>query len=477
MSSTRELAEMAVGASWESFPESTQARAKLALVDAIACGVAGSACDTSAALRSALGLPGPREAVLLGGDGGTTTLMAAFYNAAAVNALDYDDQAPSGGHPGAAVVPAALACAEKLGSSGEQLLAALVVGYEVAMRVQAAIRPSPEQYARAHGNGTPLAFGAAAAAGKLLGLDEQGMRRAFGVAGPLSPVPHAGKFGWDEATLSWVKDNVPWPAEAGLRAALLAAAGFVASESIFDGDTGFWRMAASDRLNKSELAGHDHWLLESLAFKTYPCCRWLHPILDAVEELQRAHELAPGEVAQVDIASTAGLAERFGKQAPKSMVDAQFSAPHAVAMKLLDSDHSTWWRHENREGDLVLDLMRRVVIAEDSQLTRRHEELKRGSNRVPARVSVRLRSGKELSAYCDHASGSPDHPTSQTDHLAGKTRMLLGTAFSAERAEEIIHAADSLDRAADLSNLLQALDLQPQPPTDTIPMSRPKGIA
>jgi 2-methylcitrate dehydratase PrpD len=429
MSATAELAALAVGLSWENVPEAIRARAKLALLDSVGCAVAGSATEPAVLSREALGLPRSNDAVVLGIGRRTTALTASFHNALAINALDFDDQAPTGGHPGAGVVAASLAAAEKLGCSGPQLLTALVAGYEVAMRVQAAIRPSPAQYERAHGNGTPLAFGAAAAVGRLLELDEQGMRRAFGIAGPFSPVPHAGKFGWDEESLSWVKDNVAWPAEAGMRAALLAGTGFVASESILDGDTGFWRMAASDRWDEGVLLG-DGFLLAQLSFKPYPCCRWLHPMLDAVDELVRTVELAASDIDEVTVESTAVVARRFGNQRPRSLVDAQFSAPHAVAMRLLGVPEALWWRPENREDPRVKALMERVVVREDPLLTRQHRDGGWSANRVPARVTVHLRQGRESAAFCDHASGSPDHPRSQHQHVHDKAVSLLTAAYA-----------------------------------------------
>lgn len=467
MSVTAALATFAVELSWQDAPETTRARIKTALLDSISCAVAGSATDVATRCREALGVPAASEAVVLGVGRQTSALMASFYNALAINALDYDDQSPTGGHPGACVVAASLAAAERLGSSGEQLLTALLAGYEVAMRVQAAIRPSPEQYRLVHGNGTPLAFGAAAAAGKLLDLDENGMRRAFGVAGPLSPVPHAGKFGWEEDSLSWVKDNVAWPAEAGLRAALLAASGFQASQTIFDDDTGFWRMAGSDRCDESILGNDSSFLIEGLAFKTYPCCRWLHPMLDAVHELQQTHDLSPAEIEGITVDSTNMLAKRFGNQTPGSMVDAQFSAPHAIAMQLLGVSKETWWRTENREEASVLALMGRVIIREDPLLTRQHQDQGMSSNRVPARVVIRLRGCGELEAFGNHASGSPDHPHIQFQHLRDKSLSLLTTSYPRSRAEALVAAVDSVDRNPTLSGLLDLLSTEAGSPTPT----------
>src|SRR5206468_1452885 len=104
----------------------------------------------------------------------------------------------------------------------------------------------------------PPAFanGAAAAAARLLGLGYEEMLCAFGLAGAFAPLPHEAKFGWNEDQLSWVKDNVAWPAEGGVRAALLAASGFRATRTILDGDRGLWRMLGSDRCDFDRMV-HD----------------------------------------------------------------------------------------------------------------------------------------------------------------------------------------------------------------------------
>ena len=93
-----------------------------------------------------------------------------------------------------------------------------------------------------YGSGTVQTFGAAAAAARLLRLDAEATLGAFGLAGGFAPLPHEAKFGWDEERLSWIKDNVAWPAEARVRAARLAARGFRATRTILDGERGLWRM-------------------------------------------------------------------------------------------------------------------------------------------------------------------------------------------------------------------------------------------
>lgn len=473
---TASLAALVAELRWEEVPDDVRAIAKRALTDAIACGVAGSATPLATLARHALGTPTPAEAGLLGQSTRTTALMAAHHNALAINALDYDDQAPFGGHPGAAVVAAAFAAAERLRSPGRALLEAVLAGYEVAMRVQAAIRPSAEQYRKAHGNGTPLAFGAAAAAARLLQLDARGVSRAFGIAGSLSPVPHAGKFGWDEPTLPWVKDNVAWPAEAGLRAAFLAAAGMPASTTFLDGDTGFWRMAASDRCDWATLQDRSTFHLRALAFKTYPCCRWLHTMLDALQEITSDPAAPAAAVRGVEVATTEQVATLFGRSAPASMIDAQFSGPYAAACLLSGVPRAAWWKVDRHApGGPVLRLASAVRLVADPALTERHARLGRGSNRVPARVTVTLHNGRQLQATCEHASGSPDLPAAGPDRAAEKAIELLRTRADARTSRALIDLIETLDASDDeipFAAALSELALYPAPTHPSSPPSR-----
>jgi 2-methylcitrate dehydratase PrpD len=202
---------------------------------------------------------------------------AAFANAMAANALDYDDTGATG-HPGATLIPAALALAEAGGRSGAELLAAVVAGYEVGARTLAGVQPSWERRVEVYGSGTVQTFGAAAAAARLLRLDAETTLSAFGLAGAFAPLPHEAKFGWDEDRLSWIKDNVAWPAEGGVRAARLAARGFRATRTILDGERGLWRMMGSDRGDAGRMVRGlgAEWDVLGLSLKPYPCCRWIH---------------------------------------------------------------------------------------------------------------------------------------------------------------------------------------------------------
>jgi 2-methylcitrate dehydratase PrpD len=359
------------------------------------------------------------------------------------------------------IVSAALAVAERQKASGERFLEALATGYEVALRLAAACRPSPAQHDLVHGPSSVLAMGAAVAAGRVLGLDADGLARAMGIAGPLSPIPGGAKLGLDESQIAWIKDNVSWAAEAGVRAALLAAAGFPASRTYLDGQRGFWRMIGSDRFDPALLADPATVHLRALAFKPYPCARWLHAALDATALImtsERGREV--GDIVWIRVESTRPVAAASGNRRPRTMVDAQFSAPHAVAALALHIPLVDWWRENSRGSPLVLELMDRIELASSPELTDAFLRDGQDMNRVPARVTIRLRDGREASASSDHPMGTPGRVNAQlreTDHFAAKHRALFGLILNQPGIDALGTALMTLPSAPFLDGIVRLL--------------------
>lgn len=455
MSLTRVAAAYAAYLDLSQVPFEVQVKAKQALRDHLACAIAGSRTDLGALVRQVLtaGIDGPAR--LIGTSRATIPGLAAFCNATAANAMDFDDTSAPG-HPGASIIPAALAAAAITPCDGRRFLTAIIAGYEVGMRVAQAIQPSWARYQQVHGIGSAQVFGAAAAAGHILGLDAEAMARAFGIAGSLAPVPHAGKFGWDERPLIWLKDNVAWPAEVGCRAALLARAGLPASRTILDGEQGFWVMAGSDRFDPSVLQDYTGFELTRLSFKPYPCCRWLHTTLGALDELQARHTLSVEALERIRVDTIQPLVEQFMDPAPQTMVDAQFSLPHAVSMKLLGIEVAEWWKTANRTHPKVLALMRRVEGWHDLALTERYLETGRQSGRIPSRVHVWVTGVGHLEAFVGVALGEPDNPLPESA-LLEKFHRLTCNSIDENARQVLLERLAGVEMLDSVEELLDAL--------------------
>jgi len=446
-----------------------QARTIEAVHDALACAVGGARTDVAVLYRAALGTDGPAQggATVIGSGAvrATTPALAAWHNAAAINAMDYDDTARVSGHPGASVVAAALAAAEATGAGGAAFLAGVVAGYEAAFRVALAFRPTPERYALVRGSQCFLPFGAAAAAGRVLGLDAEAMARAFGIAAAHAPVPSAGKFGFDEPQLSWHKDLVHQPAEVGVRSAFLAARGYPASRTVLEGEKGYWRMIASDRNAPEELLGAELRGVRELSFKPYPCCRWLHAAMDAAQLALKADPRPVARLAAVGLETIALVAGTFGNRRPLSMVDAEFSAPHALACLLRGVAHTEWWRAETREGAEAQALMDKVSVREDAALSAAFLAGGRNVNRIPARVTLSWDDGSRQSVLVDFPMGAPGRPhygqagdpLDEAGHMQRKRRALLALALEPSSILAFEQAVASLPAAANLRAIVEPL--------------------
>jgi len=451
-SPTLTLARFALDLSLDAVPAPVLRMVKRLVLDHLGCALGGSrtplariAADVARADRG-----GP--AIVVGTRHHAAPGPAAFANAMAANALDYDDTGATG-HPGSTVIPAALALAEALGRSGADFLAAVLAGYEVWIRIGAGVQPSWARRVEVYGSGTTQTFGAVVAAGRLLGLGVEEMLSAFGLAGAFAPLPHEAKFGWDEARLSWVKDDVAWPAEAAVRAAQLAARGFLATHTILDGERGLARMMGSDRYEPARMVREvgTEWDVLGLSLKPYPCCRWIHSTLDALREVMRGHGLGPDEVRRVTVRSIEALATWFDGRRPPTMVDAQFSVPHAVAMVILDRPRAEWWQAPNRQDSAVHALMDRVALEADPAAQATWATL-RHSARIPVTVIVET-AGRTLEHSRRHARGGLDEPLDD-DEVERKYRELaepvLG-ASGAARVRDLVGTLETLDALTPLT--------------------------
>lgn len=465
MTKTQALASFAESLQLADVPQKARVAAKRAILDSLGCMLGGSrtklAKRTGGVIETLGGNP---QAVIVGSSRRTNVAQAAFLNAIQANALDYDDaferDGKGMGHPGASVVPAALAMAEWLDLRGEDLLTAVIAGYEVCNRVVHALQPTPERHAQVWGVAVHQTFGAAVAAAKLAGLSGTAMLDAMGLAGATSNVPAARKWNWDKRPLATLKDVVAWPAETGVRAALLAQQGYVGSRDILDGDSGFWVMAGSDQCD-FELLDADlgaHWTVTDLSFKPYPACRWIHAALEATEHLLETNDISPDDIDTIRVGSFADLVQNFADYAPKTMVDAEFSAPFTIAALAagvpLGPD---WYTEETLKDERVLALARKVHLEIDREADARHFSHERKTMSV---VTITTVYGAEYTKRVEVARGGAGFPWEQAD-LEEKFCSLAAPVLGDRRTKAVLeHVADleGVDNVRGLASLLAVDD-------------------
>jgi 2-methylcitrate dehydratase PrpD len=442
---TRTLAGFAAGLVLDRIPARVRDHCKNLLLDTFACALAGYEGEETrqvAALTAALGQS--RESSVIGGDhlslAGATVLNG--YLITAVTMCDIHRSTLT--HITPEVVPPALAIAERDGLTGRDLLVALAAGSEITTRIGVSL-DFPEFRKRGwHGPGVIGPFGAAAAAGRLLGFDEDTMARAFGLAGSQA----AGTFAaWGTPT---VKFHQCRGALSGLMAALLAQQGFLATrEFLTTPDGGLYSTYTNG--GRPEAATADlgkRWELEQIALRPWPSASTIQGMITAMCDLIEQHHPAPDQVRKVRVSmcKTAvdlhGIFPRY-----KGKFEALLSTHYAVAAILHDRALTLSQFEPARYEDPKLKRFaaEHVEMRADPSLTG-----------VQAVVEAQLADGSTLEVRCEHPRGSYENPLSH-DQVADKFRTYARPRLSEARIEEVIIAVSRLEELKSVRRLTEIL--------------------
>src|SRR5579863_6469852 len=329
------LARYAAGLRYEDLPPAVVAKAKDIIADTVAACICGAEMPWSRIVIEYAERTGPGgRARILGRGTSVQAPAAALANGALAHSFELDSltRPGAGAHPGATVLPPALAVAQQVGAQsaigGKQLIAAVVAGNEVMIRIGRATGHTNE--ARGfHAPGTTGPFGAAVACGLLLGLDERSMANALGIAGSLA----GGLLEFARGDGGMVKRlHLGRASEAGVMAASLAAGGFEAPRTVIEGEFGFLRVFCTewDESHLTRGLGSDFVTL-SAVLKRYPCHATAHPAVKAVRDLQAAHGFAGSDVESITVTGTPRMVERHNILEPPDLMLAQYSIPFCVA--------------------------------------------------------------------------------------------------------------------------------------------------
>lgn len=405
---------------WDSFPEAVRNQARRCLLDTLGAALAGRQTPLSAIIHEhAAAVYGGRGAHLWLDGREVSPPGAALAHGSTIDALDiHDGHNLVKGHAGAALVPATLAMA---GSGpgdlpdGRELLTALVMGYEVALRAGISLHASACDY---HTSGAWNALGCAAIAARRLGLDRAATRHALGIAeyhGPRSQMMRC----IDHPTM--VKDGSGWGAMAGVSAALLAGRGFTGAPAVTLEDP-------AGEAGWADLGGR--WRILEQYFKPQAICRWAQPAVEAVLHLQRLGRFDLSRVREVRVHSF-HEAVRLTVRRPANTEEAQYSLPYPVAAALTHGRLGPSALLEPALTDTrILALADRVALIEDPALSARFPE-----ERI-ARVEIEMDDGRVLQSGPFQARwGAEDSPSDEA--LQEKFRWLAGESLPPERVEAL----------------------------------------
>lgn len=423
MEVTETVAKFVVQHRGADVPGRVRHEAARSLVNWVGCAVGGSRHETVERALAALSeFSGPRVATVLGRADRLDIMLAALMNGITSHTFDFDDtHLRTVIHPSGPVASAILALAERQPVSGEDFLHAFVLGVEVSCRIGNAVYPSHYDVGW-HITGTTGVFGAAAAVGKLLHLNEEQMTWALGIAATQAS-------GLREMFGTMCKPFHPGNAgRNGLLAALLASKGFTSSNRSIEAPRGFANVLATGRRYEeiTERLG-DTWEILLNTYKPFACGIVIHPTIDGCIQLRNEHGIGPDDIRSVSLEVHPLVLELTGKKTPQKGLEGKFSVYHSAAVALIHGAASEAQYGDNVVSDpVVVGLRERVEAAVSESL---HED--------QARVAIHLRDGRTLERFVEHAVGSIDMPMSDAD-LEAKFRGLTDGILSPPETDELV---------------------------------------
>ena len=441
MEVTRKLARYVVESRYADIPEKVRHEAARSFLNWVGCAVGASRHETvGRALKALAGFSGPAQATVLGRGERLDIMQAALMNGITSHTFDFDDtHLKTVIHPSGPVASAILALAERHPVTGEDFLHAFILGVEVECRIGNAVYP-PHYDVGWHITGTAGVFGAAAAAGKLIGLSEQQMVWALGIAATQSS-------GLREMFGTMCKPFHPGnAARNGLLAALLAAQDFTSSNQGIEAKRGFANVLSTSFKPEEITAGLGKTFEISLnTYKPFACGIVEHPAIDGCIQLRNEHKLGAGDIESISLKVHPLVLELTGKKTPQTGLESKFSVYHSSAVAIIyGAAGEAEYSDEVVRDPKVIALRDRVSAAVEAGV---HED--------QVHVTIRLRDGRTLEKFVEHAIGSLGRPMSDAD-LEAKFRGFANGILSQAETDELIRLCWNIAALKDAGEVARA---------------------
>lgn len=445
------LAEKIAQTGFESFDVHTVQKTKLHMLDTLGVAAAGSvSSETNAVLKSLLPMQ-TGESSIWGTEQLTNSISAALINAVSAHALELDD---SGGcdHSGAVVIPAALAVLSELPYpvSGQQLLTAIILGYEVGRRVLEATGSYESHNNQGwHSTGTCGVFGAATTAALLMNLDSHKVMNALSIASSFS----GGTWAFIHDGSQTKKLHAGRAAEGGVLAAKLAANGFIGPKSIFEKDTwgsflSCFNPYDSDTALLTSNFG-ESWRINRCSIKPYATCRGTHSSIDALRQIIDEHHLSSSDIETISVRISQFQFGMCGKKQILSRAEAQMSIAYAMSawlefnsVGLKELDSNIW------SGNWFYDWFSRISFVVDGDM----------ADDAEPEINVTTVSGVTISKTVYWPLGSPQFPLSEKE-IINKYETMAAVCISDIQINALEQMVLTLEEHKDVRNLSNLLAL------------------
>ena len=440
------LSEFVCETRLEFLKPSTLISAKSVVLDTIGAMLAGSYLPENKKLALlAAKTGGHGSATLVGQSGSAPAVFATLSNATAGVALELDEgNRHGGGHAAIHVVPAALAIAEELGSSGKDFLESVIVGYEVTSRIGTGTSVKET----VHSHGTWGTIGSAVVTAKLMGFSAAKTTVAINLAASMSPANT-----WTPCLEGATIRNL-YPGRSGFQgimAAQLTDCGFTGLE---DGPSDIYGNILGEGFNPESvvegLCEPEAFRIQQNYFKLHACCLYNHPVLDGVQNLLSRERFVGSDVESIKVEAPA-LATIMINPEPPNMLSAKFSLPYAVATAVVHNNTDIRAFYSERLSDLeTLELAHRVEIVADPQMDLRRYDY------PAARVAISMKDGRVLTEEVIAHHGDSQNPASR-EELEGKFNFLADDVLGELQAVQVLETVGQLEVLSNINNLTRLL--------------------
>jgi 2-methylcitrate dehydratase len=447
------MAQFALSLKYEALPEPVVQMTKRLLLDSIGCALAAANLqDIQASYEYLQQLGGKKQASIIWYGDRTNLPNAALINSLLIRAMDYNDvywkQDPC--HP-SDIIPAALAPGEYRGVTGKELITAIVIAYELEMRLCLAADPGVREIGWHHASLTQ--FVSPLVAGRILGLNQDQMVSAVGIAGS----SHFTLGGVVAGHLTNMKNAAdPMATEAGVSAAMLAAAGYTGSPEVFEGKEGLFEVLSSVRWDRNALVNRlgEEFLITQCGFKAFPTEALTHQPITATLELMQQNKIASDEIKEVLVETTkrgVDILSDEGKYHPKTKETADHSLPYCIAVAIakgnvLPSD----FEEKALQNESVTELIPNIKVIPNSEIDSIFPKIKRTI------VTITTRDGRTFRKQEDFAKGQPERPLSQQELIA-KFRANADRTLGKRQREKLVHATLTLEHCRNLREYVPLL--------------------
>ncbi|MDY6844819.1 MAG: MmgE/PrpD family protein [Thermodesulfobacteriota bacterium] len=451
--STEKIAHFVVDTSYENIPQEALTMAKQAILDCL--GVTIAACNEpgcrvlSEYVKEDGGNP---EAGVVGRGFKALAAQAAWINGTMAHVLDYDDWSTLYiGHPTVAILPAILALGEKHNISGKEALLSYIIGFEVGAKIGIVVCRS-HYLIGWHTTCTLGTLGAVAAAARILKLDVEETRMAFGIAASL-----AGglKQNFGTMTKSFHAGNA---ARNGIVAARLAQKGFTAQKSILETPQGFCKVFAGgadlDLENIADGLGERFDVISGLVLKPWPSCGGTHTIIEGTLHLREQYNIRPEEVEEVEILTNPAVRTATIHSRPQAGLEGKFSNEYCVARALLDGAVGL----EDFTDERVCQPEAQELLRKVKYIDPEETETQEGSE-----VKVKLRDGKSFSHRVSVTKGSAQNPLSWKE-ISTKYKDCASSILSSADVDTCLDMVSNLESLPAITSLMDILTFRGKQP-------------